>query len=83
MDRNLIFMSLGDTLSLFVTSKLLEQRVHAVARDDPRLPSSCSKHYFIFLLLFFFNMIFAFFFSIMIKHIFFKLFSKYYFSCVT
>lgn len=54
MDRNLIFMSLGDTLSLFVTSKLLEQRVHAVARDDPRLPSSCSKHYFILLLLFFF-----------------------------
>lgn len=61
MDRNLIFMSLGDTLSLFVTSKLLEQRVHAVARDDPRLPSSCSKHYFIFYY-FFFNMIFAFFF---------------------
>lgn len=54
MDRNLIFMSLGDTLSLFVTSKLLEQRVHAVARDDPRLPSSCSKHYFILLLFFFF-----------------------------
>lgn len=62
MDRNLIFMSLGDTLSLFVTSKLLEQRVHEVARDDPRLPSSCSKHYFILLLFLFFNMIFAFFF---------------------